>query len=132
MSGHRRHILVIGAATDYSLLIVSRYREELRRTEYQVDAMGRTLRGTWEPVLASGGTVALGVLTPAWRRFLDAYADRCLAGTDTYTPGRWADLSGLVEEARQWLAQLPDAQASRIVHDNAARLFGQPVPPGTP
>ena len=56
-------ILVIGAATDYSLLLVSRYREELRRTEYQVDAMGRTLRGTWEAIVASAGTVALGVMT---------------------------------------------------------------------
>jgi RND superfamily putative drug exporter len=56
-------ILVIGAATDYSLLLVSRYREELRRTEYQVDAMGRTLRGTWEAIAASAGTVILGVLT---------------------------------------------------------------------
>lgn len=56
-------ILVIGAATDYSLLIVSRFREELRRTQYQVDAMGRTMRGTWEAIVASAGTVALGVLT---------------------------------------------------------------------
>ncbi len=56
-------ILVIGAATDYSLLIVSRFREELRRTESPVDAMGRTLRGTWEAVAASAGTVALGVMT---------------------------------------------------------------------
>ena len=56
-------ILVIGAATDYSLLIVSRFREELRRTHFTVDAMGKTLRGTWEAVAASAGTVALGVLT---------------------------------------------------------------------
>jgi RND superfamily putative drug exporter len=56
-------ILVIGAATDYSLLVVARFREELRRTQYQVDAMGRTLRGTWEAVVASAGTVALGVMT---------------------------------------------------------------------
>lgn len=56
-------ILVIGAATDYSLLIVSRFREELRRTQYQVDAMRATLKGTWEAILASGGTVILGVLT---------------------------------------------------------------------
>lgn len=56
-------ILVIGAATDYSLLVVSRFREELRRTQYQVDAMGRTLRGTWEAIVASAGTVALGVMT---------------------------------------------------------------------
>jgi predicted TIM-barrel fold metal-dependent hydrolase len=72
------------------------------------------------------------VLTPAWRRFLDAHADRCLAGTDTYTPGRWADLAGLVEETRQWLAQLPEGQASRIAHGNAVRLFGPPGLPGTP
>ncbi len=56
-------ILVIGAATDYSLLVVARFREELRRTQYPVDAMGRTLRGTWEAVVASAGTVALGVMT---------------------------------------------------------------------
>jgi RND superfamily putative drug exporter len=56
-------ILVIGAATDYSLLLVSRFREELRRTEYQVDAMRATLRGTVEAILASGGTVILGVMT---------------------------------------------------------------------
>lgn len=56
-------ILVIGAATDYSLLVVARFREELRRTEFQVDAMGRTLRGTWEAIVASAGTVALGVMT---------------------------------------------------------------------
>jgi RND superfamily putative drug exporter len=56
-------ILTIGAATDYSLLVVARFREELRRTQYPVDAMGRTLRGTWEAVVASAGTVALGVMT---------------------------------------------------------------------
>lgn len=56
-------ILVIGATTDYSLLLVARFREELRRTEYQVDAMRATLRGTVEAILASGGTVILGVMT---------------------------------------------------------------------
>jgi RND superfamily putative drug exporter len=56
-------ILVIGAATDYSLLVVARFREELRRTPYQVDAMRATLRGTVEPIVASGGTVILGVMT---------------------------------------------------------------------
>ncbi len=56
-------ILVIGASTDYCLLIVSRFREELRRTQAPTEAMGRTLRGTWEAVVASAGTVALAVLT---------------------------------------------------------------------
>ena len=56
-------ILTIGATTDYSLLLVARFREELRRTEFQVDAMRATLKGTLGAILASGGTVILGVLT---------------------------------------------------------------------
>jgi RND superfamily putative drug exporter len=55
-------ILVVGAATDYSLLLVSRYREELRRHHSKYDAMRVTLRGTFEAILASGGTVILGVM----------------------------------------------------------------------
>lgn len=55
-------ILVIGAATDYSLLLVSRFREELRRHESKYDAVRASLRGTYEAILASGGTVILGVL----------------------------------------------------------------------
>ena len=56
-------ILAIGATTDYSLLLVARFREELRRNEYQVDAMRATLKGTLGAILASGGTVILGVMT---------------------------------------------------------------------
>ncbi|MGY1723886.1 MMPL family transporter [Blastococcus sp. SYSU DS0533] len=55
-------ILVVGAATDYGLLLVARYREELRRERSPVAAMRVALRQSWEPVLASGGTVVLGVL----------------------------------------------------------------------
>ncbi|MGY1848791.1 MMPL family transporter [Blastococcus sp. SYSU DS1021] len=55
-------ILVVGAATDYGLLLVARYREELRRERSPVAAMKVALRQSWEPILASGGTVILGVL----------------------------------------------------------------------
>ncbi|WP_149202891.1 MMPL family transporter [Actinotalea subterranea] len=55
-------ILVVGAATDYSLLIVARYREELRRAESPYTAMGRALRASVEPVAASAGTVIAGLL----------------------------------------------------------------------
>ncbi|TFV64061.1 UNVERIFIED_ORG: MMPL family transporter [Bacillus sp. AZ43] len=55
-------ILVVGAATDYGLLLVARYREELRRERSRYAAMRVALRQSWEPILASGGTVILGVL----------------------------------------------------------------------
>ncbi|MFI6268909.1 MMPL family transporter [Micromonospora zamorensis] len=56
-------VLVFGAATDYALLLIARYREELRREEDRFAAMRAALRRTAEPILASGGTVILGVLT---------------------------------------------------------------------
>ncbi|GAA1903397.1 MMPL family transporter [Streptomyces durmitorensis] len=54
-------ILVFGAGTDYALLIVSRYREELRRIERPYDAMVAALKGCGPAVLASSGTVAAGL-----------------------------------------------------------------------
>ncbi|MFF9041647.1 MMPL family transporter [Streptomyces sp. NPDC014892] len=55
-------ILVFGAGTDYALLLVSRYREELRRIERPYEAMRVALRGCGPAVLASSGTVAAGLL----------------------------------------------------------------------
>ena len=55
-------ILVIGAATDYSLLYTARYFEELRRHESKAAATRAALRGVLEPILASGGKVIAGLL----------------------------------------------------------------------
>ena len=55
-------ILVIGAATDYGLLLVARYREELRRTRSQLEAMRIAWRRSFEPIVASGAVVMAGVL----------------------------------------------------------------------
>ncbi|EHI39413.1 hypothetical protein OPAG_01839 [Rhodococcus opacus PD630] len=55
-------ILVFGAATDYALLLVSRYREELRIEQDKYRAMRTAWRATLEPVAASAGTVIAGVL----------------------------------------------------------------------
>jgi RND superfamily putative drug exporter len=55
-------ILVIGAATDYSLLMVARFREELHVTENRWTAVAAAWRGSFEPILASGGTVIAGLL----------------------------------------------------------------------
>ncbi|MGB2570548.1 MMPL family transporter [Micromonospora citrea] len=56
-------VLVFGAATDYALLLIARYREELGREQDRFVAMRAALRRTAEPILASGFTVVLGVLT---------------------------------------------------------------------
>ena len=55
-------ILVIGAATDYSLLLVARYREELLVEPSRFTALWTALRRSTPPVLASGGTVAIALL----------------------------------------------------------------------
>lgn len=55
-------ILVIGAATDYSLLYVSRFREALRDIPGKWDATWVALRGAFEPIIASGGTVIVALL----------------------------------------------------------------------
>jgi RND superfamily putative drug exporter len=56
-------VLVFGAGTDYALLLISRYRDELRLTEDRYAAMRHAVRRTAEAVLASSTTVVLGLLT---------------------------------------------------------------------
>ncbi|GAA4954075.1 MMPL family transporter [Streptomonospora halophila] len=55
-------ILVVGACTDYALLLVARYREALTEHRSAPPALASAVRGTAAPILASGGTVVLGVL----------------------------------------------------------------------
>jgi putative drug exporter of the RND superfamily len=55
-------VLVIGAATDYALLLIARYREELHHHDSRFDSMRIALRGVVEPIIASGSTVTLGLL----------------------------------------------------------------------
>ena len=55
-------ILVVGAATDYALLLVSRFREELHDEPNSWTALKRAWRGSVEPIVASAATVILGLL----------------------------------------------------------------------
>jgi putative drug exporter of the RND superfamily len=56
-------VLVFGAGTDYALLLISRYREELRRSESRREAMTKAWRAAAPAITASAGTVVLAVLT---------------------------------------------------------------------
>src|SRR6478672_920418 len=55
-------ILVIGAGTDYALLLVARYREELRRHEDRHEAMAFALHRAAPAIVASAATVVLCML----------------------------------------------------------------------
>ncbi len=55
-------VLMFGVGTDYCLLLVSRYREELHRYEDKHEAMARALQRAGPAILASGLTVALTML----------------------------------------------------------------------
>src|SRR5205814_7054720 len=68
-------VLVLGAGTDYALLLVARYREELRRHEDRHEAMAVALHRAGPAILASAGTVIAGM--------------GCLLAADS------ADISGL-------------------------------------
>ena len=55
-------VLMFGLGTDYCMLLLSRYREELRRHEDKHDAMARAVRRSGPAIFASGITVALSML----------------------------------------------------------------------
>lgn len=61
-SGGILPILVFGIGTDYALLLIARYREELRRQADKHRAMAVALRRATPAILASAGTVIVGLL----------------------------------------------------------------------
>ncbi|MGD9961593.1 MMPL family transporter [Nocardioides sp.] len=59
-------VLVFGAGTNYALLLIARYREELRREENRYDAMRIALGRAAPAILASSSTVVLSLLCLAF------------------------------------------------------------------
>jgi RND superfamily putative drug exporter len=55
-------VLVFGAGTDYALLLIARYREELHRFESKYDAMRAAMRSAFPAIAASAATVIAGLL----------------------------------------------------------------------
>lgn len=65
----------------------------------------------------NGGRVA-----PEWRAVFEAFPDRFMVGTDTYTPERWYYVGEHADWSRAWLDDLPPALADNIAWRNAERL----------
>ncbi|WP_410787603.1 MMPL family transporter [Kribbella sp. C-35] len=55
-------VLVFGAGTDYALLLIARYREELRKHQDRHEAMAFALHRSGPAIIASGSTVVAGML----------------------------------------------------------------------
>ena len=55
-------VLVLGAGTDYALLLIARYREELYRHENRFFAMLTAWKESAEAIVASAGTASAGLL----------------------------------------------------------------------
>jgi RND superfamily putative drug exporter len=55
-------VLVLGAATDYALLLIARYREELHHFDTPFSAMKAALKGVVEPIVASGATTTTALM----------------------------------------------------------------------
>lgn len=68
-------VLVFGAGTNYALLLIARYREELLTHEDRHEAMAKALRGAGPAIIASGSTVTLALLTLS---FADLAGNRSL------------------------------------------------------
>jgi hypothetical protein len=78
----------------------------------------------WPELSYRSGITQGGALSAEWRDLFTRYSDRFLLGSDTWINERWASYDDIMREYRGWLKQLPLAQAQRIAHGNAERLFG--------
>jgi hypothetical protein len=66
-----------------------------------------------------------GKLRAEWRAAFEAFPDRFMVGTDTYTPERWLYVGEHAAWAREWLADLPPPLAERIAWRNGEALFAK-------
>lgn len=96
---------------------VPRVRELLQR---HPGLMGEL---SYRPGLTEGGR-----LSAEWRELLLAFPDRFAVGSDTWVNPRWSAYESLMQDAREWLGDLPPDVARRIGWANAAGWFGVAEP----
>jgi hypothetical protein len=66
-----------------------------------------------------------GDVPAEWRALFEAFPDRFMVGTDTFTPERWYYIGEHASWSRAWLAKLPAPLAEKIAWKNADALFPQ-------
>ena len=119
-------ILVIGAGTDYALLLVARYREELRRHEDRHEAMAFALHRATPAIIASAGTVIVGMLclTLAEMNSTAGLGPVCAIGVGVALLAMITLLPALLVIFGRWMfwPKRPDLRLARADHD---RPLGQ-------
>jgi hypothetical protein len=72
-----------------------------------------------------------GRLLPEWRALFERHPDRFVAAVDAYSLNRWQQYEAVVGQIRAWIGTLPEPLRSKLLHDNAARLFAPFLQPGS-
>lgn len=74
------------------------------------------------------GRLNAGRLPEEWNRLIQAYPDRFLLGTDSFSAdfasNRWNNVKDIADEMRGWLGGLPPETAEAVACGNASRIFG--------
>jgi hypothetical protein len=84
--------------------------------------------GLWCDLAYRSDHASGGVLDSAWRSLFEAFPDRFMLGSDTFTPERWHFIGPHARSARQWLAGLPTTLAEAVAWRNAETLLKAQAP----
>ncbi|MFT3818548.1 MAG: hypothetical protein QM750_13070 [Rubrivivax sp.] len=96
------------------------------------EAVGERLRRhprLWCDLAFRSEHAAEGKVDPAWRAAFEAFPQRFMVGTDTFTPERWHYIVPHAQWSRAWLADLPRPLAEQIAWRNAEALLRAPARP---
>jgi hypothetical protein len=95
-----------------------------------VRAMLRKHANLWCDLAFRSDQASGGKVNPEWRAAFEAFPDRFMVGTDTYTPERWLYVGEHAKWAREWLADLPRPLAERIAWRNGEAMAAKVVRSG--
>ncbi len=88
----------------------------------EVRKMLETYDTLWADLAFRSDQASKDGVVPEWRELFEAFPDRIMVGTDTFTPERWPYVVTHAEWTRAWLDSLPKDLADNIAWRNAERL----------
>ena len=68
-----------------------------------------------------------GIISEEWYELFIAYPDRFMLGIDTFSMSRWREYGVVARSIRQWVKQLPEETASKLLYGNASVFFAHTV-----